>query len=87
MLFVLLAWSVLVTSILAQGLLMWMMRHAGASHVTALLLLVPPVAALLAYAIFHETLSLTQAASFALALSGVVLARRAGGLPKRIEEY
>jgi drug/metabolite transporter (DMT)-like permease len=73
----LLAWSVLITSILAQGLLMWMMRHGAATHVTALMLLVPPVAALLAYAIFHETLSWLQMTGFALALAGVVLARRA----------
>jgi drug/metabolite transporter (DMT)-like permease len=73
----LLAWSALITSILAQGLLMWMMRHGAATHVTALMLLVPPVAALLAYAIFHETLSWLQMTGFALALAGVVLARRA----------
>jgi drug/metabolite transporter (DMT)-like permease len=73
----LLAWSVLVTSVLAQGLLMWMMRRSEATHVTALLLLVPPVAALFAYAVFHETLTWLQLAGFALALAGVVLARRA----------
>jgi drug/metabolite transporter (DMT)-like permease len=75
--FALAKFAVLATSVLAQGLLMWMMRRGGASHVTALMLLVPPVAALLAYAIFHETLTLSQVAGFALALSGVVLARRA----------
>jgi drug/metabolite transporter (DMT)-like permease len=75
-LWMLLAWSVLITSVLAQGLLMWMMRRGAATHVTALMLLVPPVAAFLAYVLFHETLSLLQLAGFALALSGVVLARR-----------
>jgi drug/metabolite transporter (DMT)-like permease len=73
----LLAWSVLISSALAQGLLMWMMRHGEATHVTSLMLLVPPVAALFAYILFHETLSWFQLAGFALALSGVVLARRA----------
>jgi drug/metabolite transporter (DMT)-like permease len=73
----LLAWSVLITSVLAQGLLMWMMRHGAATHVTALMLLAPPVAALLAYELFHETLSWLQLTGFALALAGVVLARRA----------
>lgn len=73
----LLAWSILVTSVLAQGLLIWMMRHGAATHVTSLMLLVPPVAAFLAYELFHETLSLLQLAGFALALAGVVLARRA----------
>jgi drug/metabolite transporter (DMT)-like permease len=77
----LLAWSVLVTSVLAQGLLMWMMRRGAATHVTSLMLLVPPVAALLAYELFRETLSWTQMAGFALALGGVVLARRANPAP------
>jgi drug/metabolite transporter (DMT)-like permease len=76
-LWALLAWSALITSVLAQSLLIWMMRHGAATHVTALMLLVPPVAALLAYALFHETLSLLQMTGFALALGGVVLARRA----------
>ena len=76
-LFGLLLWSVIITSMLGQGLLMWMMRRAGAAHVTALMLLVPPVAALLAYAFFHETLTVLQMIGFALALSGVVMARRA----------
>jgi drug/metabolite transporter (DMT)-like permease len=72
----LLLWSVIVTSIFAQGLLMWMLRRTGASHVTALMLLVPPVAALIAYVIFRETLSVLQLVGFGFALAGVVLARR-----------
>jgi drug/metabolite transporter (DMT)-like permease len=76
-LWALLAWSALVTSVLAQSLLMWMMRRGEATHVTALMLLVPPVAALLAYEFFHETLSWLQLTGFALALAGVFLARRA----------
>ena len=77
-LWALLAWSALITSILAQSLLLWMMRRGEATHVTALMLLVPPVAALIAYELFHETLSWLQLTGFALALAGVVLARRAG---------
>lgn len=72
----LLMWSALVTSVLSQSLLMWMLRHGEATRVTTLMLLVPPVAAILAYALFHETLNWLQLAGFALALSGVVLARR-----------
>ena len=71
------AWSALITSPLSQNMLMWMLRHGEATHVTALMLLVPPVAAVLAYELFHETLSWLQWAGFALALAGVVLARRA----------
>jgi drug/metabolite transporter (DMT)-like permease len=77
-LWALLAWSALITSVLAQSLLLWMMRRGEATHVTALMLLVPPVAALLAFTLFHETLSWLQLTGFALALGGVVLARRAG---------
>jgi drug/metabolite transporter (DMT)-like permease len=79
-LWALLTWSALVTSVLAQSLLIWMMRRGAATHVTALMLLVPPVAALLAYALFHETLSWLQLMGFALALGGVVLARRANSV-------
>jgi drug/metabolite transporter (DMT)-like permease len=68
--------AVLISSIVAQGLLMWMMRHGEATRVTALMLLVPPLAAIFAYALFHETLTPLQLAGFALALAGVVLARR-----------
>jgi drug/metabolite transporter (DMT)-like permease len=71
-----LAWAVLVSSILAQGLLMWMMRHGEATRVTALMLMVPPLAATMAFVLFGETLTLVQLTGFALALAGVVLARR-----------
>jgi drug/metabolite transporter (DMT)-like permease len=54
---------------------MWMMRHGEATRVTALMLLVPPLAAIMAYALFHETLSPLQFAGFVFALAGVVLAR------------
>jgi drug/metabolite transporter (DMT)-like permease len=71
-----LLWAVLISSIAAQGLLMWMMRHGEPTRVTALMLLVPPLAAILAYELFHETLGPLQFAGFALALAGVVVARR-----------
>jgi drug/metabolite transporter (DMT)-like permease len=70
-----LLWAVLISSIAAQGLLMWMMRHGEATRVTALMLLVPPLAAIMAYALFHETLSPLQFVGFGFALAGVVLAR------------
>jgi drug/metabolite transporter (DMT)-like permease len=71
-----LSWAVLVSSILSQGLLMWMLRSGEATRVTALMLLVPPLAAAMAYFLFRETLTPLQLAGFALALTGVVLARR-----------
>jgi drug/metabolite transporter (DMT)-like permease len=76
-LWVALAWAVLVPSVIGTTLLMWMMRHGEATKVTALLLLAPPLAAVQAYLLFHETLSPVQFAGFALALVGVLLARSA----------
>jgi drug/metabolite transporter (DMT)-like permease len=71
-----LLWAVLISSIVAQGLLMWMMRRGDPTRVTALMLLVPPLAAILAYILFDETLTPLQFAGFALALAGVMIARR-----------
>jgi drug/metabolite transporter (DMT)-like permease len=76
-----LAWAVLVPSVIGTTLLMWMMRHGEATKVTALLLLVPPLAAVQAYLFFHETLSRIQLVGFALALFGVLLTRSA---PKQL---
>jgi drug/metabolite transporter (DMT)-like permease len=70
-----LAWSVLVPSMIGTTLLMWMMRHGDATKVTALLLLVPPIAAVQAYLFFGETLAPAQFIGFALALGGVLLTR------------
>jgi drug/metabolite transporter (DMT)-like permease len=71
-----LVWAVLVSSIIAQSLLMWMLRLGEATRVTALMLLVPPLAALLAFGLFREVLTGLQFVGFGLALTGVVLARR-----------
>jgi drug/metabolite transporter (DMT)-like permease len=71
-----LLWAVLISSIAAQGLLMWMMRRGEPTRVTALMLLVPPLAAISAYILFDETLTPLQFVGFALALAGVVIARR-----------
>jgi drug/metabolite transporter (DMT)-like permease len=72
-------WSVLVPSMVGTTLLMWMIRHGDATKVTALLLLVPPIAALQAYAFFGETLAAVQLLGFVLALGGVLLTRSSRG--------
>jgi drug/metabolite transporter (DMT)-like permease len=72
-----LVWSVLVPSMVGTTLLMWMMRHGDATKVTALLLLVPPLAAVQAYLFFGETLAPVQFTGFALALGGVLMTRSA----------
>ena len=68
-----LVFAVLVPSVIGTTLLMWLMRHREATKVTALILLVPPLAAVQAYLFFHEIFSPLQVAGFALALAGVVL--------------
>lgn len=70
-----LAWSVIVASVIGTTLLVWMLRHGDATKVTALILLVPPLASIQAYFFFRETLSLIQFIGIALALAGVLLAR------------
>jgi len=78
-----LAWSVLVPSIVGTSLLIWMMRKGEATKVTALILLVPPLAAVQAFAFFGETLSPIQFVGFALALGGVLLTRSERMAPQR----
>jgi drug/metabolite transporter (DMT)-like permease len=72
-----LVWAVVVPSVIGGSLLIWMMRHGDATKVAALILLVPPLAAIQAFVFFRETLSPVQFVGFALALGGVVLARTA----------
>jgi drug/metabolite transporter (DMT)-like permease len=70
------AWSVIVLSIGAIGLMLMMIRRGAVSKVAALIYLVPPTAALQAYLMFGETLSLFQIASMGFAALGVYLATR-----------
>lgn len=70
-----LGWSVLGLSIVAVSLLVWMTRHQGATRVSLLLLLIPPVTALEARVLFDERLTVLQIVGFALALGGVLLSR------------
>jgi drug/metabolite transporter (DMT)-like permease len=70
-----LAWSVLVPSMVGTTLFVWMMRNGEATKVTALLLLVPPLAAVQAYVFFGERLAPVQFVGFAFALVGVLMTR------------
>jgi drug/metabolite transporter (DMT)-like permease len=70
-----LGWAVLMLSAAALSLLVWMTRHQGATRVSVLLLLVPPLAAIEARILFGEHLLNIQLLGFALALGGVLLAR------------
>lgn len=78
-----LAWSVLALSAGGLSLLVWMVRHQGATRVSTLLLLVPALAAIEARWLFGERLGPVQLAGFVLALGGVLLAR---GRPNLVSE-
>jgi drug/metabolite transporter (DMT)-like permease len=71
-----LGWGIVMLSGLAVTLLMWMLRHGNAARATSLLFLAPPLAALQGYALFGETLAPVQLGGFAIALAGVLLARK-----------
>ena len=68
-----LGWSVLVLSIAAVLLLYRLLRRGDASRVSSLLYLVPPVTALMAWAVFRETLAPLAIAGMALTVIGVAL--------------
>lgn len=73
-------WSVLVLSVGAITLLMWLLRHGAAAGVASLFYLVPPVTALMAYFMFDERLDLVAMLGMAVIVVGVAMARpRAAG--------
>ena len=68
-----LAWLVVVLSLGAIFLLLYLIRHGAASRVASLFYLVPPSTALMAWALFGETYSLAAAAGMGLAMLAVWL--------------
>ncbi|HMO28880.1 DMT family transporter [Enterovirga sp.] len=70
-------WAVFGLSIGAIFLLFLMIRRGAVVSVAAWLFLVPPVAVLMSFALFGETLSPLQIAGMAVATAGVALATRA----------
>jgi len=71
-----LAWLVLVLSVGAVSLLNVLIRSGSAVNVASLFYLTPPTTALIAWAMFGETLTGLALAGMALAVLGVWLARR-----------
>ena len=71
-----LGWLVLVLSVGAISLLNLLIRSGSAVNVASLFYLTPPTTALIAWAMFGETLSALALAGMALAVSGVWLARK-----------
>jgi drug/metabolite transporter (DMT)-like permease len=72
-----LAWAVLVISVGAISLLLVLLKRGAASRVAPLLYLAPPLAALIAVALFGETLTPVQVAGMVLSVAGAFMARHA----------
>lgn len=68
-----LGWSVIVMSIGAILLLMALIRHGDVAKVAALIFMVPGVAALMAWGLFDETLTLIQILGMIVCAAGVLL--------------
>lgn len=71
-----LAWLVLVLSLGAISLLNLLIRNGSAVNVASLFYLTPPTTALVAWAVFGETLTLTATFGMLIAVSGVYLVAR-----------
>ncbi len=68
-------WSVVVLSAGANSLLFWLLRRGKAADVARLFFLVPAVTALMAFALFDETLTPLAIAGMLLIAVGVALGR------------
>ena len=68
-----LVWSVLALSIVAIFLLLTMIRHGRATQVASYMYLTPPMTALMAWAVFGETLGVLAWAGVLLTMAGVAL--------------
>lgn len=69
------AWAVLVLSVGGISILLALLKRGAASRVAPLLYLAPPVAALIAWALFGEVLTTVQIAGMMLAAAGAYAAR------------
>lgn len=71
-----LGWSVLVLSLGAISLLMLLIREGAVAKVSSLIFLVPAVAAVMAFALFGETLSAVQIVGMAVCAAAVLIVNR-----------
>jgi drug/metabolite transporter (DMT)-like permease len=70
------AWAVVVTSLIAILLLLWMLTRGSAARVSSLLYLVPPTTALQAFILFGEKLTPTAIIGIAMTAVGVALVQK-----------
>ncbi len=71
-----LAWSVVVLSVIVALLLLSLIKRGAVARVTALFYLVPPITAVMALALFGEALAPVQFLGMAVAAGGVAVANR-----------
>lgn len=71
-----LGWSVIVLSLAAITLLMILIREGAVGKVAGLIFLVPGVAALMAYGLYGETLSILQLAGMVVCAAAVLIVNR-----------
>ena len=69
-------WAVLVTSIAAVLLLLWLLNHGSAAKVSSLLYLVPPMAVLQAFVLFGEKVNAQAVVGIVMTALGVALVLR-----------
>ncbi|CAB4545327.1 unannotated protein [freshwater metagenome] len=69
-------WAVLVTSIAAVLLLLWLLNQGSAAKVSSLLYLVPPMAVLQAFLLFHEKVTPLGLVGISMTAAGVALVIR-----------
>jgi drug/metabolite transporter (DMT)-like permease len=74
--FTALGWSVLGLSVGGMTLLLMMIGRSAVAKVASLFYLVPPVVAVLSFALFGETLALVQIVGLVVASAGVAIATR-----------
>jgi drug/metabolite transporter (DMT)-like permease len=75
------AWSVLALTLGGSSLLYLLIQRGAATSVTSLLYLVPPTTALMAWALFGESITMTTIAGTALTALGVSLVVRSAKPP------
>jgi drug/metabolite transporter (DMT)-like permease len=69
-------WAVVVTSVIAILLLLWMLTRGSAARVSSLLYLVPPMAAVQAFALFGEKLNPLAITGIVVTATGVALVQK-----------
>lgn len=79
------SWAVLVTSIAAVLLLLWLLNRGSAAKVSSLLYLVPPLSVLQAYILFGEKVNAQSIIGMSMTVLGVFLVVRGNAKPLTTE--